>query len=53
MDFSFGWVKKIYEKYADPFVSKLKDVAKDEWEKFKIDTDIAFREPLKILKLLQ
>ncbi len=47
MDFSFGWVTKIYEKYADPLVSKLKDIAKDEWEKFKIDTDIAFTRYLK------
>ena len=42
MDFSFGWVAKIYEKYADPIVSKLTDFAKNEWEKFKIDTDVAF-----------
>lgn len=49
MDFSFGWVTKIYEKHADPWVSKLKDIAKDEWEKFKIDTDIAFTKYLKKL----
>lgn len=42
MDFSSGWVTKIYEKLADPLVSKIKDIAKDEWEKFKIDSDIAF-----------
>ena len=47
MDFSLGWVTKIYEKHADPWVSKLKDIAKDEWEKFKIDTDIAFTKYLK------
>ena len=46
MDFSFGWVKNIYERYADPIVSKMADYAKDEWEKFKIDTDIAFRKYL-------
>lgn len=42
MDFSIGSIAKIYEKYADPIVTKLTDFAKDEWEKFKIDTDAAF-----------
>ena len=42
MDFISGFIKAILEKYADPMVEKLKDFAKDEWEKFKIDSDIIF-----------
>lgn len=42
MTFPIGWVAKIYEKYAEPMISKVTGFAKNEWEKFKIDTDIAF-----------
>lgn len=42
MDFVTGCVKAILEKYAEPMVSKIADFTKSEWEKFKIDSDIAF-----------
>ncbi len=42
MDFSLGCVKKIYEKHAEPIKTKISNFLKDEWEKFKIDTDRAF-----------
>lgn len=43
MDFISGCVKTILEKYMDPIISKIKEISKSEWEKFKIDSDIAFR----------
>lgn len=39
-----GCFKKILEKYAEPIMKKVTGVAKDEWEKFKVDFDIAFIE---------
>lgn len=42
MDLTSGMIKKIYEKYETQITSKLANFVKDEWEKFKIDTDIAF-----------
>lgn len=43
MDFVAGCIKNILEKIADPLVDKIKDFAKDEWEKFKVDSDLIFR----------
>lgn len=43
MDFISGCVKTILEKYMDPIIEKIKEISKSEWEKFKIDSDIAFR----------
>ena len=43
MEFVTGCVKNIFEKTADPIVAKIVDFVKDEWEKFKIDSDIVFR----------
>lgn len=42
MEFVSGFVKAILDKYADPIVERLTGFAKTEWEKFKIDSDIAF-----------
>ena len=42
MDFISGCVKAILEKYMDPIIEKIKEISKSEWEKFKIDTDMAF-----------
>lgn len=42
MDFISGCVKAILEKYMDPIIEKIKEISKSEWEKFKIDSDIAF-----------
>lgn len=41
-----GCIKAILEKCVEPIISKIKDISKDEWEKFKIDSDIAFRKYL-------
>ena len=46
MDLTCGWIKKIYEKHEDSIGAKLHNFVKDEWEKFKIDTDIAFNKYL-------
>lgn len=42
-----GFFKAILEKYADPIVKKFNKKFKEEWEKFKIDFDIVFRNYLK------
>ena len=42
MDFNAGCVKTILEKYMNPIILKIKEISKSEWEKFKIDSDIAF-----------
>lgn len=42
MNFISGCVKTILEKYMDPIIEKIKEISKSEWEKFKIDSDIAF-----------
>lgn len=42
-----GFAKAILEKYAEPVVKGLAETAKGEWEKFKIDFDVAFLEYLK------
>lgn len=42
IEFVAGCVKGILEKYADPIKAKLTSIAKDEWEKFKIDSDMVF-----------
>lgn len=39
---SMGCFKTILEKYAEPVVRKIIELSKDEWEKFKVDFDIAF-----------
>ena len=44
MNFSLGWIKKILEKYTEPMVCKIADFVRDEWEKFKIDSDLVFCE---------
>lgn len=41
-----GCVKAILEKYADPVIDKVSSFCKDEWEKFKVDFDISFRDYL-------
>lgn len=47
MDFSSGWIAKVFEKYAGSIATKITDYVRDEWEKFKIDTDMAFANYLK------
>ncbi len=43
MDFlTYGCIKAVLEKYADPIVTGIKSVARDEWEKFKVDFDVVF-----------
>lgn len=42
MEFISGCIKSILEKYADPTIEKIVGFTKSEWEKFKIDSDIAF-----------
>lgn len=42
MELVSGCIKAILEKYTEPIVSKMADFTKSEWEKFKIDSDIAF-----------
>lgn len=42
-----GCVKAILEKYTDPVIDKISSFCKDEWEKFKVDFDISFRDYLK------
>lgn len=41
---ALGGVKKILEKYADPIINKIAEISKGEWEKFKVDFDLAFIE---------
>ena len=41
---SIGCFKTILERYAEPIMQKVIDITKDEWEKFKVDFDIAFVE---------
>ena len=45
--FSSGCIKAILEKYADPILDKIAKLGHSEWEKFKIDFDIAFIKYLK------
>lgn len=47
MEFISGCIKSILEKYADPTIEKIVGFTKSEWEKFKIDSDIAFMKYLK------
>lgn len=48
MDILFtGCITGILEKYADPILKKAVEISKDEWEKFKVDFDISFRDYLK------
>lgn len=42
-----GCIKGILEKYADPIIKGIANLGKDEWEKFKVDFEIAFIEYLK------
>lgn len=42
-----GCLKAILEKYADPIVKKFGKRFRDDWERFKIDFDIVFRDYLK------
>lgn len=42
-----GCIKGILEKYADPIIKGIIHIGKDEWEKFKVDFDIAFINYLK------
>lgn len=44
---SLGAVKTILEKYADPIINKIAEISKGEWEKFKVDFDLAFTEYIK------
>jgi len=44
---SIGCFKTILERYAEPIMQKVIDITKDEWEKFKVDFDIAFVEYIK------
>lgn len=41
------YVKMLLEKYADPIVKKVMELSRDEWEKFKINFEIVFKEYLK------
>lgn len=41
---ALGGVKKILGKYADPIINKIAEISKGEWEKFKVDFDLAFIE---------
>ncbi|MCI9429148.1 MAG: NACHT domain-containing protein [Lachnospiraceae bacterium] len=45
--FAAGCLKAILEKYAEPALKKVIEIHKDEWEKFKVDFDIAFLKYLK------
>ena len=49
MEFISGCIKSILEKYADPTIEKIVGFTKSEWEKFTIDSDIAFMKYLKNL----
>lgn len=43
MEFAkLGDYKTILEKYAEPIVKKVVKISRDEWEKFKVDFDLAF-----------
>lgn len=44
---SIGCFKTILERYAEPIMKKVIEITKDEWEKFKVDFDIAFIEYMK------
>lgn len=44
---SIGCFKAILDKYADPIINKITQISQNEWEKFKVDFDIAFRGYLK------
>ena len=46
-NFVAGCIKGILEKYAEPLVKGIVKLGKDEWEKFKVDFDVVFREYLK------
>lgn len=37
-----GHIKQILEKYTEPIISGIVKLSKTEWEKFKVDFDIAF-----------
>lgn len=37
-----GLAKNIIEKHSQPIINKFTELIRDEWEKFKIDSDIAF-----------
>lgn len=45
---ALGGVKKILGKYADPIINKIAEISKGEWEKFKVDFDLAFIEYITI-----
>ena len=47
MEMYLGIVTALLNKYADPFLKGVAGLAKDGWEKFKIDFDIAFAKYLK------
>lgn len=42
MEVISGIAKAALEKHADPLISKITKLVKSKWEKFKIDSDIAF-----------
>lgn len=42
-----GFIKGVLGKYADPLIKGITDIGKDEWEKFKVDFDLVFRQYLK------
>lgn len=44
---SIGTIKTILEKYADPIMNRVAEISKGEWEKFKVDFDLAFTEYVK------
>lgn len=37
-----GCIKAILEKYSEPIIKGVVKISKDEWEKFKVEFDIAF-----------
>lgn len=41
--FEEGCFKIILERYAEPLIKGLIQVSRDEWEKFKVDFDMAFK----------
>ena len=42
MELEYGFAKAIIDKISESTVAKIKGFVKDEWEKFKIDSGIAF-----------
>lgn len=38
-----GFAKAILEKYTDPLLKSISNFCKDEWEKFKVDFDLSFK----------